>query len=232
MISVRCWQPQPGGHRYPGDGRAIVQMNQGASTGRQTGRFDMDRSKKRSNIKPQPKWTDVKAGIADLPSSKLVALVGDLYRMSRENRDFLHARFAPGDDPLAPYKKIIGASLYPDVVHGDSVSIETAKRAIRQYARACPDEAGMLELMVHFVETGHQFTLDYGDIDGPFYDSLLRMYKEAIEQLLGLGDEAIREYLPRFRHIKVSSDGIGWGYHDDLADMYENHLRPFEQRSK
>ncbi len=59
MVSVRCWQPQPGGHRYPGDGRAIVQMDQGASTGHRAGRFDMVRSKEMSNKQPQPTWTDV-----------------------------------------------------------------------------------------------------------------------------------------------------------------------------
>lgn len=192
----------------------------------------MNRPAKKGSKKTPPKWSEVKAAIGGLSSSKVVALVGDLFRLSQENRDFLHARFASSGDPLVPYKKIITAALYPDVTDDEPISIETAKRAISQYARASGDQKGVLELMVHFVETGNQFTLDYGDVDGPFYDAILRMYKRAIERLLELGKDTVQAYLPRFREIMVSSESIGWGYHDDLADIYEEHLRRFDEKGE
>jgi len=39
-------------------------------------------------------------------------LVADLYRLSAENRDFLHARFSLGEDPLEPYKTTIEDAVY------------------------------------------------------------------------------------------------------------------------
>jgi len=60
-------------------------------------------------------WSSVKAKLAALEAKELLSLVGDLYRLSKENQAFLDARFATLADPLQYYKKIISESLYPDV---------------------------------------------------------------------------------------------------------------------
>ena len=52
-----------------------------------------------------PSWSDVKESIASLDTSELIQLIAGLYRLSKGNRDFLHARFSIGDDPIGPYKK-------------------------------------------------------------------------------------------------------------------------------
>src|SRR5262245_33148573 len=62
-----------------------------------------------------PSWSNVKESIASLDTSELIQLIASLYGLSKGNRDFLHARFSIGDDPIAPYKKIINDCMYPDV---------------------------------------------------------------------------------------------------------------------
>ena len=52
-----------------------------------------------------PTWSDVKNRVTSLDRKQLVQLAGDLYGLSKENKDFFHARFAVGEDPLAPYKR-------------------------------------------------------------------------------------------------------------------------------
>lgn len=54
--------------------------------------------KKRTN----PVWSDVKETLADLDRSGLLGLVKDLYAVSKDNQNFLHARFGLGD-ALGPY---------------------------------------------------------------------------------------------------------------------------------
>lgn len=54
-------------------------------------------------------WSDVKALLGNLDQNQLIKLVADLYRLSNENRIFLHTRFEIGDNPLGPYKKTIEA---------------------------------------------------------------------------------------------------------------------------
>jgi hypothetical protein len=62
-----------------------------------------------------PSWSDVKESIASLDRSELIQLIAGLYRLSKGNRDFLHARFSIGDDPIGPYKRIIEECMFPDV---------------------------------------------------------------------------------------------------------------------
>jgi hypothetical protein len=44
-------------------------------------------------------WSNVKAALAGMDEKQLISLVSDLYRLSRENQAFLHARFDVGRGP-------------------------------------------------------------------------------------------------------------------------------------
>lgn len=167
-----------------------------------------------------PSWSDVKESIASLDRSELIQLIAGLYRLSKGNRDFLHARFSIGDDPIGPYKKVIENCVYPDVFKNKPIQISTAKKAINEYSKALGDARGEAELMTYFVECGNQLTVEFGDIDEGFYDALLRMYARAINKVLSLPDEEQHEFRERLKTIMVTSDGIGWGYHDGLCEQY------------
>jgi hypothetical protein len=165
-------------------------------------------------------WSDVKESIALLDKKELIQLIASLYRLSKGNRDFLHARFSIGNDPIAPYKNVIEECMFPDVMKNKPIQISTAKKAISKYSKAAGDAKGEAELMTYFVERGNKFTVEFGDIDEGFYDALLRMYERAIKKILSLPDEEQHEFRERLRTITVTSDGIGWGYHDGLCEQY------------
>ena len=167
-----------------------------------------------------PSWSDVKESIASLGTSELIQLIASLYKLSKGNRDFLHARFSIGDDPIAPYKKVIEDCMFPDVFKNKPIQISTAKKAINEYSKAGGNAKGEAELMTYFVECGNQLTVEFGDIDEGFYDALLRMYARAINKVLTLSDQEQHAFRERLRTIMVTSDGIGWGYHDGLCDQY------------
>jgi len=130
--------------------------------------------------KKGPTWSDVKAALVDLDKKQLLKLVADLYRLSNENKTFLNSRFDVGDNPLGPHKKIIQECMYPDIYSNKPIQISRAKKAISSYSKAVGDPAGEAELMTYFVECGNKFTVDFGDIDGPFYYALNRMYRQTI----------------------------------------------------
>ena len=165
-------------------------------------------------------WSDLKESIASLDKSELIQLIASLYKLSKGNRDFLHARFSIGDDPIVFYKKVIEDCMFPDVMKNKPIQISTAKKAINDYSKAVADAKGEADLMTYFVECGNKFTVEFGDINEDFYDSLLRMYHRAIKKVLTLPDEEQREFRERLRTIMITSDGIGWGYHDGLCDKY------------
>ena len=168
-----------------------------------------------------PTWSDVNAAVVNLGQTQLVKLVADLYRLSKENQAFLHARFSVGDDPLGPYKKTIHECMYPDVFSNQPVQVSKAKRTISSYSKAVGDPLGEAELMTFPVECGNNFTADFGDIDEAFYDALIRMYRRAIDKVLSLPEEQRSEFKDRLEAIMSSSSDIGWGYHDMLSDDYD-----------
>ncbi len=102
--------------------------------------------------------------------------------------------------------------------------ISEAEEAISEYSKAAGDTRGEAELMIYFVESGHKFTLDWGDIDKYFYDSLLSMYDRAIKKVLSLPEQEQEDFRERLREICDTSSGIGWGYHDGLGDLYFAHF--------
>jgi hypothetical protein len=170
--------------------------------------------------KKAPTWSDVKAALVNLDKNQLLKLVADLYRLSSENKTFLNSRFEVGGSPIIPYKKIIEECMYPDIYSKKPIQISKAKKAISNYSKAVGDPEGEAELMTYFVECGNSFTVNFGDIDGPFYDALNRVYRRAISKVLTLSEKKQEKFKNRLAVIMNSSSNIGWGYHDMLCDDY------------
>lgn len=172
--------------------------------------------------KKKPSWSDIKKALAGYDRAALVGLISDLYASSAQNKTFLHARFSTGADALKPYLKIIEDTLYPDIYRNKPVQIAKAKKAISDYTKAAGEPRGILELMVFFVETGTEFTVNFGDIDEGFYLAMERMFDKALDKVLAMDKETIDEYYERFAAIVVLASNIGWGYHDALEEMFHN----------
>jgi hypothetical protein len=105
----------------------------------------------------KPGWSQVKAVLSQQEPKDLLKLVGDLYRLSKDNRAFIESRFLAGEDTLEHYKGIIADALYPDVFKNKPVRLSVGKKAISDYRKATNDTAGTLELMVHYLEQGNEW---------------------------------------------------------------------------
>ena len=166
-------------------------------------------------------WIDVKKAVNKFDYSQLVGIVRDLYQLSEENKTFLYARCLDRSESLKSYKKVISESLYPDVINEkDFFDFDRADKAIDDYVKASEDDEGAADLMIYYVECGHKFTLDYGDIDEFFYDALIEMYTKAINIVVKMPKKQQEPFKKRLEKIMKSSDGIGWGYHDDLCHFF------------
>jgi hypothetical protein len=154
-----------------------------------------------------------------LTKSDLTALIGELYKLSAENRDFLHARFLDKSVAIGHYKKIVFACLWIKR-NGQWFRYREARKAIADYSKATGDEMGEIDLMLYYVETGNAFTCEFGDIDETFYDSILSMCRKAGEKIRTLASRKREVFRDRMWKLVESSDGIGWGYHDGLGEIY------------
>lgn len=170
--------------------------------------------------KKNPSWIDVKKIITNLDIDKLVELIGDLYRLSENNKEFFHTRFSLKENLLESYKRIIQDAMHPCLEDNETLEIGRAEDAIKRYSKAIDDVKGETELMVFFVECGNNFTLSYGDIDEEFYDSVIGMYEKAIQNVKELSPIEQKAFKKRLYEIIDSASGIGWGYHDGLCELY------------
>ena len=74
------------------------------------------------------------------------------------------------------------------------------------------------ELMLFYTETGVKFTNEFGDIDESFYNSLTSVYSNALT--LMHKENILDKFANRAKKIVDETNGIGWGFHDDLEDIY------------
>jgi len=164
-------------------------------------------------------WQEMRRALSSKSQNELLNLIRDLYALRPEVKDFMHARFLTSEASLEPYKKIIEASLYPDVMHGDTIELSRGRKAISDYKKATNDPIGTLALMVYYVERGTRFTVDYGDVDAWFYESLESMFSQVVKTLQQSDEETIDHFLPRLESIVHRAYNIGWGYYDTISDM-------------
>ncbi|MFO7628037.1 MAG: hypothetical protein R6W06_00680 [Prochlorococcaceae cyanobacterium] len=169
---------------------------------------------------PKQTWSNVKSAVSKLSNRELLSLVGELYRLSKQNQAFLHARYADAEAAMEDCKKIISDCLYPDVLRDRPLQVAKAKKAVSDFCAAVAEPVLHVELMVFFLEQGNAFTVEYGDIDASFYDALLAMARRAVKTIGSLPKELQEPFRVRLAEIVRSSSGIGWGYHDELTEIY------------
>ncbi len=172
----------------------------------------------------QPAWTEVKAKLAGLDLMGLIGLIHDLYAADKDNQIFLHARFGLGEDSLAPFKKTLDRWLSPDVLRNQDVSVAKAKQAISKYRKAIGEPAGLAELMVFFCERAAGFSIEYGNDDESYLNSLVNMFEQAIKVTLQLTAEDRAALIARLDSVREISHDLGYGVGDAMDYLLGDHL--------
>lgn len=162
-------------------------------------------------------WKEVKPVLNEKGKSELLTLIADLYSLQKANKDFVHSRYSIGGKTLEPYRSIISESLYPE--GRMPLNLSTGKKAISVYYKATKDKDGRLELMVHYLEVGNLFTVNFGDIGESFYNSLESMFARILEELKKQPAKVQAKYFSRLTDVVKSAENIGWGYYDCICDM-------------
>jgi hypothetical protein len=173
---------------------------------------------------PPTSFAAIRKALAPLEREALVKLIGELHALNERNRDFLATRFLAKGGTPERYKKIIRKALCPCLPDEDSdVSFREARRAIGDYRKASGDAAGLAGLLVFAAECGTRFTLEYGDIDEPFYNALENLFADAAKAVSALDAQTAAPLIARLRELLVKVDGtIGWGLHEGFACAFHD----------
>ncbi len=169
-------------------------------------------------------WKTVRSSLDKVSQRDLVGLIKEFYELSPQNKLFLDTRFSNPEAGLEKYKLIIEKNICPIEPWKKDVSLSTGRKAISDYKKARGEPEGLLELMIYYCECGVNFTLEFGDIDERFYGSIESMF-ENVFKFLKTNPQYIDQFLPRLKQIVNSTKGIGWGFHDFLADTFRKHCK-------
>ena len=164
-------------------------------------------------------WSDVKAHLAAMDRTGLMAPIRDLYDLDALNRRALHARFASDGTTLDQYRRLVRTAVFPDPLSQRPVRLRDATATIRQYARATGDVAGTIDLMLEFVEAGTEQAADLGFGDDAYFTALEHKVKEIVRLLNEVATSERRALTERIARLGAYEGAIGWGYGDFLADV-------------
>ncbi|WP_336747550.1 DUF6155 family protein [Paenibacillus sp. y28] len=161
--------------------------------------------------------------LKQLNSDQLIDLVKACYGASKDMERFLAVRIL-GDEAVESlfqeYRKKVEQEFFPERGHG-KLRLQEAKQAISEFERLTESVPFSLKLKLIYVENGVDFTLSYGDIDERFYYSMASMYADIIDQV-NEDETAVLfdEFEERLEAVVSKTEGIGWGFHDNLAELY------------
>ena len=185
----------------------------------------MPKKTTRQTRSPSPKkssaqWTATSRLLRNLEPKEMLDLFRQLYLLSTDNAEWIDSQFksSQGDKLLDEYREKIILEFFPEHNPYDSFpKMGKIKQWIRDYQKGTGDMAGAAELMVTFQEQGAKFTLEYGDIDERFYDSLLSGWNDLVKMLIKTAPELFPAFRERLLEIVKPVFGrIGWGYGDGV----------------
>lgn len=101
---------------------------------------------------------------------------------------------------------------------GQDPKLREARSEVNGFKKLSPSVETLVDLMLHYVECGVEFTNNYGDINEPFYNSIAGMFHDAGAFIEKGGLQ--NQFKQRCKKIMDDTSGIGWGFHDELSEYY------------
>lgn len=166
-------------------------------------------------------FTTVKKELNKLDKAKLIALVGDLYKKHKNVQEYLDHFANPDEKGLfEKYKERVIQAFFP--VRGWDYDLRKGKQAIADFRKLEPSPRQLADLMLVYVETGVEFTNQFGDINETFYSSLESVYHQTLKLLKN--ETLLPKFEKRLRKVLTDTSDIGWGFHDTLCDYFVEYF--------
>ena len=169
-----------------------------------------------------PDWATVRARLEALESADVTALVGKLYSARVGNRRIVHEALGlppPDTDSelLSAYKRKLARYIAPGP--DDSMLLDEALELLDAYQAEAGDDAGLVELCVHGLETGGDAIAAYGSLFSDFYDTMLDVAVRCVDLLNKAEGDLASSYARRLQAVQSAANEADYGYGDRLWDV-------------
>lgn len=167
--------------------------------------------------------TELKKHLRSLTPQQLADDIVELYKRYPDVKEYYQV-VCSGDDSavLDKYKTIVRNEFMPTGRQQfPKLRLSVARKAVSDFKKIAKSAAAVADLMVVYVESGVLCTNTFGDIDESFYNSLESMFESALAFIDK--NQLFDEFKPRLRAIVKNTRDIGWGFHDNLAYLFEKY---------
>ncbi|MDA3882163.1 MAG: DUF6155 family protein [Bacteroidales bacterium] len=163
---------------------------------------------------------EVKNELNKLDKADLIKHISELYKKYKPVKEYFDFYINPDEKKLLEqYKEKVTEGFFPK--RGYQLKLSISRKAINDFKKLGTSAESLADLLLHFVENGVEFTNEYGDIDENFYTSVENTYSSALDLIDNNG--LLDKFKKRAYEIVTDTDGIGWGFHDSLGDLYYHH---------
>jgi len=171
------------------------------------------------------KLTDLKKKLNKLSKEELIQLLIEVYKERQESKDLIESKLDPKMEILIleKYKNQITDEFFPQSGIPQYPRFSNLQRTLKDFKDISTNPELISELMMTYVENGVEYTNEFGDIDERFYDNIIRTYLDLLKHLSG--NDLLAEFKDRCLNIVNETEDIGWGFHDELTDLYYEFYR-------
>ncbi len=171
---------------------------------------------------------ELKKEINSMQKNELMAIIIDLYRkvpLAKEILDESYGYTNP-DIIFQKYKKQIIDEFFPEKGLG-KLRYANIREAITKFNKISKDSGYMAELLFTHVRCGIDFTNEYGDIDERFYENIVKSLERFLVHISE--NDLLKKYKDQCFGFIDETEGIGWGFHDEIASLVYEHYEDAEE---
>lgn len=144
-----------------------------------------------------------------------------LYKTFEIVREF----YAPGLEPSSAvkvaekYKQVLEEQFCPKAAKWDfpELNYSVARKAISDFKKVNSDSTAIIDLQLTYVEYGIKCTLEYGDIDERFYNSMESMFRKTLKDMEEHG--LLGAFEKRCLTIQQKTRDLGYGFGDAITEL-------------
>ena len=171
-------------------------------------------------------WVEIKKRLTEKSDRELLSMLSSCYKASDEVKFHLTAIAVDEEEAnelLMELKEILSEAFWATAKNGRPLgpNLKEAKKVLSAVRKVTNNPEKIVNFMLDYVEHGVGFTNAYGDMWEGYYSNIEGVFESLGDYLIKNVDEIdIEAAMNRIEDFVSKSNGIGWGFHDNLLDMY------------
>jgi hypothetical protein len=173
--------------------------------------------------KKKMKTPELKKKLNAMTKEDLIKDIIDLYTKNQFVKDYYISKQTDGSNSpiFLKHKEIIEREFFPKKGDGKA-RLSVAKKSISEFKKLSSNNELIADLLIYYVEVGVRYTNEYGDINETFYSSMESMFEQALKFIIA--KNLSNKFQDRCLEIVEDTSGIGWGFHDQLSELFASYI--------